>query len=330
MKNINTRIGSFILICFFIFTGLLSAQELAPGLYARLDTSKGIILINLYYKKVPMTVMNFTGLAEGKFKTVRGDNVKYYDGLVFHRVIKKFMIQGGDPKGDGTGGPGYNFPDEIHPDLRHDTKGILSMANAGPGTNGSQFFITHVPTPWLDGKHTVFGKVVTGMDVVNSIEKGDAIKTMSILRIGEEAKAFKNDQETFKATQKDIYEKTVKSVFDAFETSMLKKYPTAKTLKPGLMVVTVKEGNGPSPQNGQTVLAHITDMFVDGQVIQTSKNADPHKVVINENNFLTHTLGTMSKGGIKKMLISYMILGGQHAQMKMNIAVELELVDILK
>lgn len=171
--------------------------QLAEGLYAKFMTSKGDILIKLEFEKTPLTVANFVGLAEGTKDSNRGKGVRFYDGLVFHRVISNFMIQGGDPTGSGSGGPGYKFPDEFDSTLRHDAPGVLSMANAGPGTNGSQFFITHVKTPWLDGKHTVFGHVVEGQDVVNAIRQGDAIKSIDIIRVGVKATAFKADQESF-------------------------------------------------------------------------------------------------------------------------------------
>lgn len=130
---------------------------------ATIETTRGTIKLELFADKVPNTVANFEKLA----------NSKFYDGLTFHRVIEIFMIQGGCPRGDGTGGPGYSFDDEFHPDLRHDGPGVLSMANAGPNTNGSQFFITHVACPWLDGRHSVFGKVLEGQDVVDSVQQGD-------------------------------------------------------------------------------------------------------------------------------------------------------------
>ena len=171
--------------------------DFGDGLYGLMDTSKGEILLRLEFEKVPMTVMNFVGLAEGTIHSNRGDGVRFYDGLKFHRVIKQFMIQGGDPKGNGSGGPGYKFPDEFHAKLRHNGAGVLSMANAGRNTNGSQFFITHVATPHLNGVHTVFGRVVKGQEVVNAIRKGDRIKRLSIIRVGDNARAFVADQASF-------------------------------------------------------------------------------------------------------------------------------------
>ena len=183
-------------------------EKMQDGLYAKMVTSKGDILLRLEFEKTPLTVCNFVGLAEGTIKSNRPAGTKYYDGLKFHRVIADFMIQGGCPQGTGTGGPGYDFPDEIDPSLKHDGPGILSMANAGPSTNGSQFFITHKATPWLDGKHAVFGKVVEGQDVVNQIRQGDKIVRLEIQRVGEKAKAFKTDQAAFDEYKKALAAKT--------------------------------------------------------------------------------------------------------------------------
>ena len=158
------------------------------GIYAKINTSKGLILLNLSFQKAPGTVANFIGLSEGKIENQKKTfGEPYYDGLNFHRVIPDFMIQGGCPEGTGLGGPGYKFKDEIHPELKHDKPGVISMANAGPGTNGSQFFITHTKTSWLDGKHTVFGHVIQGQDIVDQISQGDLIESIEIERVGQKA-----------------------------------------------------------------------------------------------------------------------------------------------
>ena len=168
-----------------------TVENTTDGIYAKIKTNKGMITLKLEYQKAPMTVANFCALAEGKMKNkVKAEGVPYFDGISFHRVIPDFMIQGGDPTGTGSGGPGYAFTDEIHPDLKHDRAGTLSMANAGPATNGSQFFITHKATDWLDGKHAVYGYVTEGQDVVNAIVGGDKMESVTIERVGKEAKAW--------------------------------------------------------------------------------------------------------------------------------------------
>lgn len=203
MRRLNLLI-SFIITLFFILSAetLIAGTQLKDGLYAKFVTAKGDIICALEFEKTPLTVANFVGLAEGTKHLGGGagkDGTKFYDDLIFHRVISDFMIQSGCPLGTGKGGPGYTFPDEIDRTLKHSGPGILSMANAGQGTNGSQFFITHVATPWLDGKHTVFGHVVEGQDVVNKIEEDDKIKSVEIIRVGAKAENFKSDQAAFDA-----------------------------------------------------------------------------------------------------------------------------------
>lgn len=207
-----------ILFLSLFVSGSILAQEkttemkdvaMSPGLYAIFTTSKGEIICELEYEKTPMTVANFVGLAEGNFEGAGQKFTEpYFDGIKFHRVINDFMIQGGDPTGTGRGGPGYRFPDEFVDDLKHTGPGILSMANSGPGTNGSQFFITHKATPWLDNKHTVFGHVVKGQEVVDAIEQNDKMESVRIMRVGEGAKNF-NASETFQTLFAPYYEEFV-------------------------------------------------------------------------------------------------------------------------
>ena len=208
MKSLLIQTVSVLTFASTIMPTTAAESKLADGVYAEFDTSKGKIVCQLEFEKTPMTVANFVGLAEGtKHYSKDGSAPKkqdkpFYDGIVFHRVIPNFMIQGGDPTGTGSGGPGYKFKDECKPELKHTGPGILSMANAGPGSNGSQFFITHVATAWLDGKHTIFGHVVEGQDVVNKIAGGDKINSLKIVRVGEKAKAFKGDQADFEKFSK--------------------------------------------------------------------------------------------------------------------------------
>jgi len=184
---------SFYTICLLLFSFTLETRaDLDDGLYAEITTSKGKIVIKLEYERVPKTVANFIGLAEGSIanKHKQAGN-PFYDGLNFHRVVPDGIIQGGCPEGNGLGNPGYKFKDEFNMNLAHDKAGTVSMANSGKHTNGSQFFITHRAIPSLDRKHSVFGYVVEGLEVVNAIEKGDIMKTITIKRVGEKANAFK-------------------------------------------------------------------------------------------------------------------------------------------
>lgn len=276
MKRLIVSIIWVTLFLNIFSTGEIMASEemqLAEGLYAKFITNKGDILVRLEFEKTPLTVANFVGLAEGTKDSSRGKGVRFYDGLTFHRVIDNFMIQGGCPLGNGTGGPGYTFPDEIDPTLKHDGPGVLSMANAGPGTNGSQFFITHVATPWLDGKHTVFGHVVTGQDVVNAIKKGDTIKTIEIIRVGDKAKAFKTDQAAFDALLADMRNKAEKSKQEKITAQnelIEKKWPNAKTTPSGLRYVVLKEGEGKTPPRGTEVSVHYTGWLLDGRKFDSS------------------------------------------------------------
>lgn len=246
-------------------------DDLPDGLYATLTTSKGSIVLRLEYQKAPMTVANFVGLAEGRLKAASGK--KYYDGLKFHRVVENFMIQGGDPTGTGTGGPGYSFPDEIVADLKHAAPGVLSMANSGVDTNGSQFFITHVATPWLDGKHTVFGRVVSGQEVVNSIKAGDVMRSVKIARVGKDAQSFAVTQESFDKlvqTAKARAGEALKAARDRDLAAIAARWPNATVTSSGLRYVVMEKGSGPSPKDGTKVTCHYKGELLDGTVFDDS------------------------------------------------------------
>jgi FKBP-type peptidyl-prolyl cis-trans isomerase len=239
------------------------------GIYAKFNTAKGAILVKLTHDLTPGTVGNFVGLAEGQLEnSARPMGKPYYDGLKFHRVIPDFMIQGGCPQGQGTGGPGYNFDDEFHPSLKHDKPGVLSMANAGPGTNGSQFFITHIPTNWLDGKHTVFGHVIEGQDVVDAVAGDDALESIEIIRVGDEAKNW-NAIEAFRtfegsrakriAEQKKMAEEALEKLAAGFQKT-----------ESGLRYQIIQKGNGTAAEKGKKVSVHYQGALENGQVFDSS------------------------------------------------------------
>lgn len=280
----------------------------ADGMYAKFETSKGNIYCMLEYKKTPMTVANFVGLAEGSIKnTAKAEGTPYYDGLKFHRVIPNFMIQGGCPLGTGTGDPGYKFPDEIDSTLKHSGPGILSMANAGPGTNGSQFFITHVKTDWLDGKHTVFGHVVQGQDVVDKIAGGDSIRHLTILRKGKEAEAFvaATTFETEKANVVKKEEAKIAAEKAAMDKMLNETYGSAKTTPSGLRYIHEVEGTGKSPVATDQVTVHYTGYLLNGKKFDSSVDrGQPATFGLNQViRGWTEGLQLMKEGGKTKFII---------------------------
>ena len=239
------------------------------GLYAKFNTSKGEILVNLEFEKTPGTVGNFVALAEGNLENrVKPQGTPYYNGLKFHRVIPDFMIQGGCPLGTGTGSPGYSFEDEFHPDLKHNRPGILSMANSGPASNGSQFFITHVATPWLDNKHTVFGEVVDGQEVVDKIAQNDKLESVEIIRVGEAAKKF-NGVESFR-TFEGSREKREAEAKKAMKAQMDKIAAGYDETPSGLRYKILQEGSGKNATKGSVVSVHYKGQLLDGTVFDSS------------------------------------------------------------
>ena len=239
------------------------------GIYAKFNTTKGGILVKLTHDLTPGTVGNFVALAEGNLENkVKPQGTKYYDGLKFHRVIPDFMIQGGCPLGIGSGGPGYSFDDEFHPTLKHDRPGVLSMANSGPASNGSQFFITHIPTDWLDNKHTVFGHVVEGQDIVDAVAQGDVLETLEIVRVGDDAKKW-NAVEAFR-TFEGSRAKREAAEREAAEAKMEQLAAGFDKTESGLRYKMIQKGNGKKAEIGKTVSVHYTGQLEDGKVFDSS------------------------------------------------------------
>jgi len=281
--NFKKIIPALVLTCAAVSNGFCKPTERSmeaiqgkDGIFAIMETSRGDIVLQLYYRQTPLTVTNFVGLAEGTLDAAAGK--PFYDGLTFHRVIADFMIQGGDPDGNGTGGPGYQFPDEFSDDLKFSGPGVLAMANAGPGTNGSQFFITHVETPWLNGKHTIFGRVIDGQDVVDAVRQGDKIVKITVFRHGADA-------EKFTATQKDFNERLLvgikaaekkkESVFADQIKIIEKKFPGFTKDSHGIYYKITADGKGGRTGKGRNVSVEYKGYLINGQVFDQSEGRGP-------------------------------------------------------
>jgi peptidyl-prolyl cis-trans isomerase A (cyclophilin A) len=311
----------------------LSTQP--DGIYAVFETSKGNIYAVLEHQKTPLTVANFIGLAEGKIKNrVKAEGIPFYNGLKFHRVIPNFMIQGGCPLGTGTGDPGYRFADEFDASLTHSGPGILSMANSGPGTNGSQFFITHVATPWLDGKHTVFGNVIQGQDVVDKIAQNDVLISLTILRKGAEAESF-DAAKAFEEEQVNLIEKQKqKELALAAETEKLKQLFTNVTPS-GLRYIIIEEGTGKTPTATSNVKVHYTGSFIDGKVFDSSvQRGEPIDLGLNQViPGWTEGIQLMKEGAKYRFYVPYSLAYGERGYPgaippKSDLIFEVELIKI--
>ncbi len=322
MKKISFLVSACVLCIASLFA---QTSSLGDGIYVEFTTTKGKIVCQLEYQKTPMTVGNFVGLAEGNLHILDTVNqtTPYYDGLKFHRVIKDFMIQGGDPSGNGTGGPSYRFADEINPELKHVGPGILSMANAGPATNGSQFFITHKATPWLDGKHTVFGHVVSGQEVVDAIAQDDEMTKVNIIRVGSDAKkwdASKAFMDTYnqnklaeenKAKQFAKIAAMTEAEYKTFMYNEVKAlYPKAKLSTSGLVYVIENEGSGPKPVKGAHLSVHYRGTFrADGKQFDASYDrGQPMDFSYIDQKMIPgfeEGIGMLGKGGKAKLIIPY-------------------------
>jgi len=322
----------------------IKAPVAAEGIFATIATNKGNITVQLFYQKTPITVANFITLSEGKNPFITVEKLKgkpFFDGLKFHRVIKDFMIQGGDPLGNGSGGPGYAFKDEFN-DSKFDKGGILAMANSGPATNGSQFFITHKETSWLNGKHTIYGQVTQGMDVVNTIAQDDVITKITITRKGDLAKKFDavkvfTDYYGNKAVEAKIKSEKEEKERAAANEIVLKEFANGQTTTSGLKYIILKEGTGSMPVATSNVKVHYTGTFINGTVFDSSvQRGEP--IDFNLNQVIkgwTEGVQLMKEGAKYKFFIPYYLAYGERGYPgaippKSDLLFEIELIKINK
>jgi peptidylprolyl isomerase len=289
-------------------------KKMNDGLYAKISTTKGDILLSLHMDKAPLTVINFVGLAEGTLVyggAEKPTGTRFYDGLKFHRVIADFMIQGGCPLGTGTGGPGYSFVDEFDPSLKFTGPGVLAMANSGPNTNGSQFFITHVATPHLNTRHTIFGQVVQGQEVVNAIQQNDTIQKIEILRQGEAAKNFSTDQAAFDAAKARLQAAQVMGQEEEQKKTLAmirKKWPSVRFSHEGLYWVVNKEGQGEKPEQGSSISVHYTGRLLanDRKFDSSHDRGEPIQFEVGTGRVIPgwdQALSHMKKGEQRTLII---------------------------
>ena len=316
--------------------------DLEDGLYAELETTRGTIMIELAYEKAPLTVTNFVGLAEGTIDSSAPEGEPFYDGLSFHRVVEDFVVQTGDPNGDGSGGPGYRFPNEIDPSLTHGSAGVVSMANSGPDTNGSQFFITKNAAPWLDGQYSVFGEVVEGQDVVDSIEEGDTLETVKIIRKGEAATDFETDQAAFDDRLAELEEKRREDQRRTVAQQLSyvdRNWPDAEDAGEGMRYIIEEEGSGPSPEAGDTVAVHYTGYLLNGMPFEsTREQEEPVEFTLGEESIIEgweRTLLDMRVGEERRAIIPPNLAYGSRGARDIIppnsfIVLDVELVDIVE
>jgi peptidylprolyl isomerase len=316
--------------------------DLEDGLYAELETTRGTIMIELAYEKAPLTVTNFVGLAEGTIDSSAPEGEPFYDGLSFHRVVEDFVVQTGDPNGDGSGGPGYRFPNEIDQSLTHGSAGVVSMANSGPDTNGSQFFITKNAAPWLDGQYSVFGEVVEGQDVVDSIEEGDTLETVEIIRKGEAATAFETDQAAFDDRLAELEEKRREDQRRTVAQQLSyvdRNWPDAEDAGEGMRYIIEEEGSGPSPETGDTVAVHYTGYLLNGMPFEsTREQEEPVEFTLGEESIIEgweRTLLDMRVGEERRAIIPPNLAYGSRGARDIIppnsfIVLDVELVDIVE
>lgn len=321
-------------------------KDLQDGIYADIQTNKGDILLKLHADKVPMTVANFVSLSEGTNDRVTDSlkGKKYYDGLKFHRVIPNFMIQGGDPTGTGRGSAGYRFADEFPSDslgnliYKHDSKGVLSMANSGPKTNSSQFFITHKATPWLDRKHSVFGKVELGENILDSIVKNDTIIAVDIIRVGRKAKKF-NASKVFETELGKVEdkEKEYQKKLEKLKEAFLKEKGIDKAVKTtsGLKVLEMKKGTGKKFNRAIPATMHYSIYLATGKLIQSTEGNTPFSFTLDKRPMIAgvnEALLEMREGDKKRLFIPYYLGYGEKLYgpfpAKSDIVFDIELIKV--